>query len=443
MRHIILIIILINLCSCTVFAQNNKKTEKYPPYYACITEPQVWMYGPNEKTRERFDIYKSIGVDMVRVELAWGVAEPEEDKWDIKRIINYMKLAEEYGFKIKLIMGIVMAPPGWFMEKHPDARQYDANGVTSHFSMSYSFPEIKKIIDSKTKKIISLLKEAGVWDSVIYVIPTFGPAGEPIYPHPWTLGADYGPCQYWGYETEGQKDFAKRMKNKYVKIEKANKIWNTDFISWEDVRILKEGEKPGAYWNDYLTWYRDRKREFVKWQISNIKKNAPDKIALVYIPGTAYFQTEWDDAVATARGTDSIRIMSDSMALMKEAVKQGAWLQYTGCENEPEVARLRKYLDDNGKKDVIMWGENAGYFIYAKDPINLANIIIKNRLYGLDYTHAHFAFLMDGLKEMPGMEDYGILNDTSKKIIPNPAIMNDLKKAFLMIKEQNSKQFAN
>lgn len=435
MKYII-IIILAAICSC-VCAVDMK--EEYPPYYACMTEPQSWMYGSLKETEKRFDIYKSIGVDMLRVELAWGVAEPAEGQWNIDKVLNYMKLAKKYGFKIKLIMGVAMAPPQWFFAKYPESMQEDELGRHSNFSLSYSFPELKKTVDEKTNKLIDLLKEGGVWDSVVYVIPTFGPAGEPIYPHPWTMGGEsvYGPVKFWGYEVSAQKDFAKKMKTKYKSIEKANKIWNTDFSNWADVRILLPGEKPGAYWNDYLIWYRDRKRDFVKWEISNIIKNAGDKITLVYVPGTAYNQDQWNEAVATGVGSEPIKIMSDSMVLMEEALRQGAWLQYTGCENESEVARLRRYLDDNGKKDAVMWGENAGYFNCAKDPINLANIVIRNRLYGLDYTHAHFAFILDGIESIPNIENLDLLLDPNVRVKPNPEIMADLKTAITMIKNYN------
>jgi len=448
MKLKILLIMALAIVTSFAFAQDKdeaKKMEKFPPYYACMTEPHAWFYGPLEESKKRFAIYKENGVDMIRVELAWGVLEPEEGKWDVKHMMDYIKLAGEMDLKSKVILGVAMDPPNWFFEKHPDALQMDEVGNVSHFSMSYSFPELNKVVDEKNKQIISFLKEAGVWDYVIYLIPSFGPAGEPAYPHPWTMGGEevYGAPKYWGYEPSAQKDFAKQMKTKYEDISTANKTWDTDFKTWEDVIILKPGEKPGTYWNDYLLWYRDRKRDFVKFEIENVMKNAPDKISLVYVPGTGFSQADWDDAVATAQGPWVVKMMCDSMDLMTTAIKSGAWLQYTGCENEPEVARLRKYLDDNGMADAVMWGENAGYYVCAKHPIELANIIIRNRLYGLDYTHAHFAFMPKEGTKMPDLDNWDFTGMEPGNVEPNPTIMGDLKTAIGMIREQNNKIFAS
>ena len=446
MKYGILGIIVLILCSLTIFADDSKisdkpKIETYPPYYNCVTDPNLWVMTNPEETRKRFDIYKEIGVDMVRVVPTWELCEIEEGKWDISPYTNYMKIAKEYGFKIKVVLGVIMQPPKWFLAKHPEAFQKDEEGNVSYFSISYSFPELKKIVGEKNKKLVELMKEEGVWDDVIYVVPTFGPAGEPIYPHPWTLTyiEDYGEPKYWGYEEAGQKDFAKSMKAKYENIDLANKAWNTDFKNWDDVIIFKSGEKPGTYWNDYLVWYRNRKQDFIKWEIGNLREIAPEKITLVYVPGTAFTQAEWDDAVVTAQGHMTIKMMCDSMELMTEAYRQGAWLQYTGSENAPEVARLCKYLKDNNMGDMIMWGENAGYPRAAKDPVNLANIIIENGLYGIDYTPTNFAFTLKDGKEMPDVDNPELYTLKPDEVVPDPEIIKELKKAFTMIKEYNAK----
>lgn len=387
-----------------------------PDAHYCITDPAGWYQDSEEKVRKRFDIYKSVGCDMLRVEIDWRSLEREEGKWEYEPICRYLKLAKEYGFRIKLIVGVMMAPPKWYLEKHPDAMLTDQNGGHSYNTMSYWYPGLHKVIDEKTKKLFDILNTTGVWDSVDYLIPSFGPAGEPIYPHPWTLGPDFPVVTFWGYDANAQKSFRKAMKRKYQDVEQANAAWGTHFAAWNDVTVLKPKSKPGAYWNDMLTWYRDSKREFVKWQIDELRRlSKSEKQILMYVPGTCYTDQEWADAVRIGDGSDMIKLMADSMFLVDIAAKKKCWLQYTGVENGPEVDRLRAYLDKRKYSGVEMWGENAGYYECAKDPEALAAIIIRNRLYGLDLTHGHFLFERDG-------------------ITPNE-VMPKLKRAYGMIKE--------
>jgi hypothetical protein len=418
LKYFILIISLLASCAA---AYAGSTSAAVPKTHCCITDPQKYYFDDGEKIRKRFDLYKSIGVDTIRMEVDWAVLEQSEGNWDPGKVCEYLKIAKAYGFRIKLIMGVMMAPPAWFLDKHPDAMLTDQNGGHSRNTMSYWYPDLHKVIDEKTKKICQILNEIGVWDSVDYVIPTFGPAGEPIYPHPWTLGPAFPDVTFWGYDANAQKDFRASMKRKYKQVAIANKAWGTSFKSWDDVKVLQPKTMPGKYWDDMLVWYRDSKRRYVEWQIDNTRKYIGKNMkVLMYVPGTSYSEQDWTDAVRTGDGNVWIKLMADSMFLIDTAAKKKCWLQYTGVENAEEVARLRKYLDERNYSGLEMWGENAGSYECAKDPIKLADIIIQNRLYGLDFTHAWFALEEDG-------------------VTPN-AIMPQLKKAYSMIREYWAKQ---
>jgi hypothetical protein len=375
-----------------------KGEAKVPERRCCVTDPQSWYADSEEHIRQRFDIYRTNGVDMVRAEIAWALAEPAEGQWRSYEICRYLKIAREYGFHIKLIMGTMMAPPAWYLQKHPDAMLTDQNGGHSLNTLSYWYPDLHQVIDEKTTKLFEILNTADVWDVVDYVIPTFGPAGEPIYPHPWTLGPAFPVVTYWGYDANAQKSFRSTMEQKYQSLEKANAAWGTDFKTWNEVVVLPPGTKPGAYWNDMLVWYRDAKRQYVTWQIENTKKYAGShKRVLVYVPGTAFSDQDWAEAVRTGEGNEHVKLMMDSRFVIDTAVKQGCALQYTGVSDGPEVDRLRAYMDGRGYRDIEMWGENAGLYDCAKDPEMLANIIIRNRLHGLDFTKGDFVFEKDAL----------------------------------------------
>lgn len=371
-----------------------------PPAQAgrcCMTDPAGWYRDPPEKIEKRFALYKALGVDTLRIELDWRSLEPAEGRWDSAWIAPYLDLARSHGFRIKLIVGALMGPPRWFLDAHPDARITDEDGRTSANTVSYWYPGLHRLIEDKTVRIARIARSYGLLDAIDAVIPALGPAGEPLYPVPWTLGPDVARQTYWCYDVHAQADFRARMRARYRTIAAANATWSTRFATWSDVRVLPPGERPGAYWEDVLTWYRDTKRAYVTWQIMSLRRAFPGKAILLYVPGTAYSEADWQDAVRTARGNDAIQMMADSFWILDTAARTNCQVQYTGCENAAEVARLRAYLDAKGTANLPMWGENAGTPGAANDPAHLADVVLRYRLVGLDYTHAHFVFEPDGV----------------------------------------------
>jgi hypothetical protein len=318
-------------------------------------------------------------------------------------------LAKRHGFRTKLIVGVMMAPPKWFLDAHPEARIVDEKGRYSTNTMSYWYPGLHRLIEEKSRRLLQSLREMDVLGLVDYLIPSFGPAGEPVYPVPWTLGPGFEKQTYWCYDPAAQADFRMQMRRRHRTLGVANTRWGTSFDSWQAVRVLPPETRPGPYWDDVLTWYRDSKRSFIRWQIDSLRRQSPRGArVLVYVPGTAYSDADWQEAVRTARGGDWIMMMADSRFLIDLAAGTRCWLQYTGCENAPEVTRLRRYIDAQHHAGLELWGENAGYWEAARDPLNLARIIVENRLYGLDLTHGHFLFQRDGItpnEAMPKLKE--------------------------------------
>ncbi len=389
------------------------------PGRCCITDPQGWYRDPDSRIRKRFTIYRDHGCDTLRVEIDWRSMETREGYWDTSVTDRYLRLAVEYGFRLKIIVGVMMAPPGWFLDANPDAVILDETGLPSRNTLSYWYPKLKETIRSRTRRLYDVVKAAGAWPFVDFIIPAFGPAGEPIYPHPWTLGMDDRAVTFWCYAPAAQRDFRANMRRKYRTIAAANKAWGASFTDWKQLTVPKPGAVQGALWQDVLTWYRDSKRRFVEWQAYSdsqlVRSYTSRRIeTLVYVPGTHYTDADWEEAVRTGRGNDWIKLMADSRWLIDAAAKCKWWLQYTGAENEPEVAALRRYLDARGYRQIHMWAENAGYYDCAKDPVRLAQICLKYNLWGLDLTHGHFLFEADG-------------------ITPN-AIMSELGRAFTMLR---------
>jgi hypothetical protein len=363
-------------------------------YRNCITDIQSWYYASDIDVCRRFDIYKEIGTNVLRIELSWRDIEQSEGQWNTNnRLFNYITIAQEYGFHIKLILGVMMSPPQWYLNKYPESRLRDEDGRTSENTLSLWYPGLKELIVEKSTKLMEILKDKGLWDNIEYIIPSYGPAGEPIYPPLWTLDPNFPRQTFWAYDTNAQESFRIWAQNKYISVSEANTAWKTTFAKWNDVAVLKPGVQPGKYWDDMLTWYRDSKRKYIAWQTQQTLDLVGDteKKVIVYVPGTEYTDSNWSSAVSSAGGDDMIKIMADSKYLMDLAAEKKCMLQYTGMPNEAEVKRLRAYMDSKGL-DVEMWGENAGTIENASNPVNLARIVKGNRLFGLDYTHGHFLF---------------------------------------------------
>ena len=365
------------------------------PGRCCMTDPQGWYFHPAEKIAARFRAYREIGVDTLRVEMDWRQLETSPGVWDLTAFRTYLGLVREHGFRVKLIVGALMGPPQWFVQQHPDALITDENGQVSLNTLSYWYPGLQALMTDKVRGIRQALADTGLADRVDFVIPALGPAGEAIYPVPWTLGEHVKAQTIWCYDVHARASFRAAMRAKYTAVADANRTWGTSYASWDEVSPPRPGERPGAMWHDLLTWYRDSKRSFCAWQVADLQRQFPRARALIYVSGTAYTPEHWQEAVRTGRGGDAIQMMADSFFLMDLAARTGSELQYTGCENEAEVRRLRTYLDARGASAPPMWGENAGFAGAAGNPGHLADVVLGCRLAGLDYTHAHFAFEAD------------------------------------------------
>jgi hypothetical protein len=361
--------------------------------HCCMTEPGNFRTDTNpDNIRKRLSIYKSIGVDAIRT----GVT-PATRTFDT--------IVKEYDIMLHLCIGGPAAVFG-----------YPGSGLVSHTGdettmMSYWYPDFYKIAEQNFVDSIKFVTDAGLMDKIEYITPGLGPANESIYPAAWSTGLSEE--KFWCYDKYAQEDFRAKMQAKYKDVNKANSEWETEYKSWQEVTVLKPGVKPGLYWNDVLFWYRDKKREFNKWMVSQVKKHFPNQKMIIYLPGSHITDEQLIKAIDTGDGEPMVRLMVDTDFLIDLASKNGSWVQYTGLEYYPEVEYIMNYIKDKGY-DIQMWGENAGVLESAGDPANLANIIARYKLWGLDYTSSVFLFEPDGL--------------TPNKIVPK------LAEAYTMIK---------
>lgn len=373
----------------------------FVPSRNCMTEPYGWMSHSPSVIQTRFDYYKNIGVNVLRVGFHWDSIENAEGVWKEEHALySYLQLAKENGFRVKLILGVLMNPPSWYLVKNPDAKMIGQNGMQSSGSVSFWYDGLEEMFTTVSRKMIDTLKEKDLWDIVDYVIPSLGTAGEPLYPPAWTQPT-ISQEQFWCYADNAKASFRASMQAKYGTVQVANDTWGTDFASWDDVTVLMPGEKTGLYWNDVLTWYRDTKREKVKWIIDFMAEElkGSGKKLLIYAPGVQFTTKEWKAALTSKTGgSGAIMIMEDTDYLLDEAAKTDALIQYTGLtpgsENKAEIARIQEYIRQKGY-DVGVYGENVGDEGTASRISDLQKIVVGEALYGFDYTNSAFLFGSD------------------------------------------------
>ena len=371
-----------------------------------IAEPHNFITQSADKIQRRFDLYKQIGIGTLRVSVGWWDQETADGVWRGASHLPYLKQAAQNGFRFKMQVGTISAPPRWYMDRHPEARMINRAGAASPADVSYWYPDLRALMTAKADHLFGYLAQQGLLAAVDSVFVDCGPAAEPIYPANWTLAPRdaAAPASFWFYDPDAQADFAPSMSARYDgALDRANRAWGTSFGSWREVRIPEPGTRPGAMWNDVLTWYRDAKRGFVRWQVSNYQVmleryagKARPKLVLM-VPGSHIPVAEWQQAVRQGDGDYGIKIMSEAEFLIDLAAETGCWLQYTGVENGPEVAYLQAYMDLMGTR-VPMWGENAGSPEIAANPQRIADVINQRHLYGMEFVGARYAFDDDGGK---------------------------------------------
>jgi len=371
------------------------------PARCCISESAPYRAADATLSRKRFDLYHKLSVNIIRTELVWREMEPRAGEWLDEYHLNHIKLAQQAGFRLKMNVCTISAPPAWFLAAHPDAKIINEFGDWSYNTLSLWYPALHQIIEQITDRLFQYMAAGNLFTNLEFIAPDFGPASEPLYPAVWTMGPHYthGPT-FWCYDANAQADFRIKMRAKYGDIAIANARWQSQFKNWSEISIPPPKKRPGPFWEDVLTWYRDTKREFVRWQIRNYRAHmAKYKIqnipVLLYVPGFHISEEEWSAAITSGAGAKNIRSMCDSEFLLETARHENCWLQYTGSECEPEVAYLTGYMRQHNFS-IPMWGENAGGPIEAIDPSHLADVILKYGLFGLDYVHSYYVFEKDG-----------------------------------------------
>jgi len=359
----------------------------------CMTEWPRYYDSPESDFRKRFALYEQLGVDTIRVETGW-LGHP-----------SLVRALKDTSFRLKLILYVLGAPQG-YRDRHPDELMLDERGERGRHVGPWCREFAETTLGAGRAQMLKL-QAAGLADRVDEVVADLGPAAEAIYPANWTLNRS-GEQAYWCYSERAQASFREAMAAKYHDVCSASEVWGVSgekrFAGWSDVVIPmpQTDWAKGAFWDDMLTWYRDSKRRMIRHRIAQTQALAseflgPHVKCIVYLPGHAYSQADWDAAVREASGPVSIRLMMDNDWLMQEAIERGCVLQYTGVEYDTEVREIVGKLKEMGSDAYAhMWGENAGIERCGRAPQWLAQVITGCGLRGVDFTWSNWLFEDNG-----------------------------------------------
>ena len=333
----------------------------YGPHYFRTSSERIWKFINRFATFYRYEAILMTRVDGTLED--WPIqgsyiARTVGFDWRPPVFLaDYLRKAIAGGFRLKLTVGTVGAPAGWYLKAHPDARIRNADGEVSANDMSLWYPGLHALLAEKTDRLFGYIARLGLVGATDFVFVDLGPASEPLYPAPGTMGETqtHGP---WFYDEHAESAFARAVRQKYPSLVEANRSWATNFTAWQELRLPRPGEHPGGLWHDALLWYRDSKRRFVRWQVANyqraLRKYAPAGARtrlIIMVPGSHTQPAEWRRAERSGNPDYNLTIMTDSEFLLDLSKATDCWLQYTGVENEKEVA----YLRSDGRSSHARW----------------------------------------------------------------------------------------
>lgn len=349
----------------------------------------------------RLRAYRALGISSVRVGAYWSDMEPAPGIWRDSEYTNYMRTLVADGFRLTLDLETLASAPGWLYQDDPSALPVDANGLTSTTMMSYWYPGIQPLVHEATANMLGSLAANGLLCSIDAIGPSYGAADEPLYPTSGDMGGQA--VSFWAYDVHAEADFPVQMQAQYGTIAAANAAWGTSYARWQDVAVPRPNTISGPLWQDFLFWYRWRKREFIAWQVRDTEAQVaalavgcPAPAVALAVAGPHIPPDEWSAAVASGSDNDpTVVMMTDNGFLVDLAHRTGATLHVTGMPETEEIQYLRWYAASQGFAAETMTGENAGGT--TPQPALYANEVLAHGLTGFEYVNADALFKADGV----------------------------------------------
>ncbi len=350
------------------------------------------------------DVFRRLGFGILRTSVSQRGFDPLRADIQHHERLDYVRMAVRSGYRLKLQVGGWSGVPDTFEREHPDAKIVNRRGESPPPGyLSPWYPGLRALLAAETQTAFNYLQVNNLLGAVATFIVDLGPAGEPIYPAGWVMRQRPEDGTFWFYDVHAQAAFGRDMQQKYGNdLRRANSEWTTRFADWSQVQIPEPKTKPGPMWRDVLLWYRDAKRAIVRFQIETCAamvaryyRGIAAPQMLVLLPGSHLPPGAIERAAEEGEGGYAIKLMTDTDWLIDQAHSHGCAAQYTGAENETEIRYIEEYIRAHGY-DLPLWAENAGGRP-ALDPGHLADVVLRNGLFGLDYVNAGAVLQADGV----------------------------------------------
>src|SRR5437764_11019500 len=136
-------------------------------FFGVDYHPEQWVY-PYSGTKEHpeaawerdIELMQKAGVNVVRLgEFAWGLCEPEEDKFDFAWLHRVFALLRQAGIQVVLATPTA-APPIWLTKKYPEVLPVDERGLTKHEGTRRAICLNSDIFWKRSRRIVEELAKA-------------------------------------------------------------------------------------------------------------------------------------------------------------------------------------------------------------------------------------------------------------------------------------------
>ena len=251
---------------------------------------------------------KGLGVTGIEYYVGWGVAEPEEGKWDWSIYKKDARKVKEEGCQYIPYIWIQNLPR-WVRNNpaYPRASNVDTGLETDSLSI---FAD--KTREAYDRFFAAFAKELGTQVDILRVGTPYD-FGETCYP---AGAADFAfPLKnsgigFWVNEPDARAHFKARMKAKYGSLADLNRAWDTQFSSFDGLDYPKDSTRK-RYWLDFVNWYHDAFTEELGLLLDIARKHFP-KTPLNINLGMPF---------------EKINLGQDLSGIMKMCAQKGVWVR--------------------------------------------------------------------------------------------------------------------
>ena len=253
------------------------ESDAFFPYGVAYYQPPV----PLPKYWETdLKLIREAGLNAIRTNLYWSLAEPEEGKLDLSTFDRLFDLADKNGLKVIATLYQVCAPE-WLFEKHPDSRYVSASGYAVDSGQhpdaaGGGYPGLcldsQKVRDDMERYLRSLVEHYKGHPAIYAFDFIHEPTEEPIHAYFLDTWREMLYC----YCPHTEEKFRGWLANKYGSLEGLNAAWHRRYSRWQQVHPPKTF---GVY-TDWLDWKHfsvEALADEIRWGRRIIKETDPDR----------------------------------------------------------------------------------------------------------------------------------------------------------------------